>query len=116
MIYFFETHHNPNDSISQSLVKIYGINNSSSLKLCKKLGFSTNLKITHLTKENLYNLIKIIESSDIMINSDLKNYKIAAINNLINIKSYRGLRKLQKLPVRGQRTHTNSKTCKRVFH
>ena len=33
---------------------------------------------------------------------------------LINIKSYRGLRKLTGLPVRGQRTHTNSNTSKKI--
>lgn len=115
MIYFLETNHNLRNSIHQSLTKIYGINKSISLNLCKKLGFSNNLKVIHLTKNDIHNLIKIIENSDLMLNSDLVNYKNSINNTLVSIKSYRGLRKLQRLPIRGQRTHTNSKTCKRVF-
>ena len=115
MIYFFETNHNLNHSISQSLTNIYGISNSQSKKLCRKLGFSNNLKISHLTKENFYNLTKLIENSKLILNSDLKNYKNRINMNLVKIKSYRGIRKLQRLPVRGQRTHTNAKTCKKIY-
>ena len=67
-----------------------------------------------MTKDDFYNLTKLIENSNLLLNSDLRNYKNLMFNNLVKIKSYRGIRKLQKLPVRGQRTHTNSKTCKKI--
>ena len=58
-------------------------------------------------------LIKFIENSNININIDLKKLQISISKKLIQIKAYRGIRKLRKLPVRGQRTHTNAKTAKR---
>lgn len=100
-------------SIYYSLQKIYGLNNSQVKFIGRTLGYSLNLKLSQLTKEQLNQLIKFIENSSFVINADLKklNYKI--FKNLIDIKSYRGLRRLNNLPVRGQRTHTNAKTSKR---
>ena len=115
MTYLFETELSEKKYIYYSLQKIYGLNKSQTIFICKTLGYSVNLKIKLLTKEQLSNLIKFIEHSSFIINNDLKklNYKI--FQNLINIKSYRGLRRLNNLPVRGQRTHTNAKTVKKKF-
>ena len=44
---------------------------------------------------------------------DLKKQHSLLLRNLVEIKSYKGLRRLKGLPVRGQRTHTNCKTSKR---
>ena len=113
MIYLFETELSKSKSIYYSLQKIYGLNNSQVKFICKSLGYSVNLKIEQLLKEQLNQFVKFIESSSLILNNDLKklNYKI--FKNLISIKSYRGLRRLNNLPVRGQRTHTNAKTAKR---
>ena len=115
MIYFLETNLQKTKSVKYSLNQIFGINISLSKDLCKKLGFSTNLKISDLSEDQLKSITKLIEISNIKTNSDLKNYNRLLLNNLVNIKSYRGLRRLAKLPVRGQRTHTNAKTCKKIF-
>jgi small subunit ribosomal protein S13 len=48
------------------------------------------------------------------IASDLKKSKLLNSKKLISIKSYKGLRRNQGLPVRGQRTHTNAKTAKKI--
>lgn len=114
MVYIFETQLNKSKSVEFSLTKIYGINISSSKKLCKKIGFSKNFLLSELTEDQIKSLVKAIESSKILINSDLKNLNREIKNNLIQIKSYRGLRRLARLPVRGQRTHTNAKTCRKV--
>lgn len=110
MVYLFETELSEKKSIYYSLQKIYGLKNSQVKFICKTLGYSLNLKLSQLSKEQLNQLIKFIENSSFILNNDLRklNYKI--FKNLIEIKSYRGLRRLNNLPVRGQRTHTNAKT------
>lgn len=115
MIYFLETNLQKTKSVKYSLNQIFGINVSLSNNLCKKLGFSNNLKISDLSEDQLKSITKLIELSNLKINSDLKNYNRILLNNLISIKTYRGLRRLAKLPVRGQRTHTNAKTCKKIY-
>jgi small subunit ribosomal protein S13 len=102
MIYLFESELVENKSVLTSLTQIYGIGRGSSSFLCRNLGFSKNFKVKDLSKTQVTQLIKIIESSNILIAGDLKK-----------IKSYRGLRRYQGLPVRGQRTHTNAKTAKK---
>jgi hypothetical protein len=59
-------------------------------------------------------LIKIIESLDIILASDLKKEKLLIFKKLLSIKSYKGLRRNQGLPVRGQRTHTNAKNSSKI--
>lgn len=113
MIYLLETELLNNKSILYSLQKIYGIGKNNSFLICKKLGFSNNLKTSKLTSEQLSKLIKLIEKSNYVITSELKKVQSLCLKNLISIKSYRGLRRLKGLPVRGQRTHTNAKTAKR---
>lgn len=113
MIYLFESELVENKSIVTSLTQIYGIGRVSSSFLCRNLGFSKNFKVKDLSKKQVNKLIKIIESVNMSIASDLKKTKLLISKNLISIKSYRGLRRYQGLPVRGQRTHTNAKTAKK---
>ena len=113
MIYIFDTELKTTTIARISLTYILGINKSSSNILCKKLGFSQNLKIKNFTEEQVNSLTKLIIKSNIKVNSDLIKQNNDFFKKSISIKSYRGLRRLSKLPVRGQRTHNNSKTCKR---
>ena len=53
-------------------------------------------------------------SQNDLISSQLKKRVRSDIERLIKISSYRGFRHIQKLPVRGQRTSTNARTCCRV--
>jgi small subunit ribosomal protein S13 len=114
MIYLFESKIPDNKSVFFALTHVYGINKSISLLICKKSGFSKNFKIKNLSKEQINKLIKIIESLNINLVSDLKKTKLLSFKKLVSIKSYRGLRRNQGLPVRGQRTHTNAKTSSKV--
>lgn len=113
MIYLFESKLFENKSIFLSLRCIYGLAKSSSFLICKKLGFSRNFKIKNLSKEQINRLIKTIESLNIPLANELKKSKLLLHKTLISIKSYRGLRRNQGLPVRGQRTHTNAKTARK---
>ena len=115
MIYIFETDLILSKSVLFSLQKIYGIGYKQSLKICKLLGFSKNFKLSYLTDEQKKKLIKIIEISNLNITSELKKQKSFSLKQLVNLKTYKGIRRIKGLPVRGQRTHTNGKTAKRKF-
>ena len=113
MIYIFETEVENSKSINVSLKNIYGLNSYQIRLICKKLGFSSNLKISNLNNEQIIKLVKGIENSNLKLTNELKKAQIFNLKKLIDIKCYAGLRRIKGLPVRGQRTHTNSKTSKR---
>ena len=115
MIYIFETNLSANKPIFFALQKIYGIGRSQSLKICKLLGFSKNFKLTDLTGDQIKKLIKTIENLNLIITTELKKQKSFSLKQLVNLKTYKGIRRINGLPVRGQRTHTNGKTAKRKF-
>jgi ribosomal protein S13 len=50
-----------------------------------------------------------------LLGAELRNFNKTAVQRLINIASYRGRRHKYAYPVRGQRTHTNAKTQKRLY-
>lgn len=114
MIYLFESKLPETKSVYFGLRHIYGVGKSKSFFLCKMLGFAPNLKVKNLSSEQISQLIKLIESLNFSLANDLKRVKLLAKQRLIFIKSYRGLRKQKGYPVRGQRTHTNAKTAKRI--
>lgn len=115
MIYLFESELPENMSVVFALKRIYGIGKKNSFLICKKLGFSINLKIKNLSKYQITYILNLINSLNLVVAADLKNLKNLITKNLISIKSYRGLRKIQGLPVRGQRTHTNARTARKKF-
>jgi small subunit ribosomal protein S13 len=114
MVYLFEVKLSDEKAVVFALTQIYGINKPSSVKICKKLGFSSNLKIKDLSKEQTSKLLKVIESLNMELAGELKKIKLLTLKKLINIKSYKGFRRNQGLPIRGQRTHTNAKTSKKT--
>ena len=113
MVFLFESELPENKSVFFALTHIYGLGKYQSLIICKRLGFSKNFKIKNLSKEQFQKLSTIIESSNIRIVSELKKYQSLRKKTLLSIKSYKGLRLKQGLPVRGQRTHTNSRTARK---
>ena len=71
------------------------------------------MKLDHfknLTEDELFNIRKEIES--IKIEGDLRREVTLNIKRLQEIGSYRGMRHRRGLPVRGQKTKTNARTCK----
>lgn len=115
MVYLFESKVPEKKSVLFALTHIYGINKSTSSLLCKKVGFSKNVKIEELSNEQLNKILKTIELISLVLGSNLKKIKQLNRNNLISIKSYKGVRKTQGLPIRGQRTHTNAKSCRKFI-
>lgn len=113
MIYLFESDLPKNKSLVSALRNIHGLGRTQVFSLCKKLGFSKNLIVKDLSKEQISRLIKHIDSLDSLVAGDLVKTRLFIVKKLVSIKSYRGLRRYQGLPVRGQRTHTNAKTSQK---
>ena len=114
MLYLFETKLPENKSVFFALSSIYGIGQKTSILICKKLGFSLNLKVKDLTSKQSVEILKIIESSELILTNELKKLQTLSLKNLISIGSYRGIRKIRGFPVRGQRTHTNAKAARKI--
>lgn len=114
MTYILESKLPDNKSVYFALKYVYGIGKIKSVLICKKLGFSLNLKVKNLTSHKVNQILKLTESLNFVLANDLKKLKLLQKQQLVTIKSYRGLRRKKGLPVRGQRTHTNAKTARKI--
>ena len=95
------------------LTDIYGIGVKKALELCVHLKINRNLLFKDLHDSQLTRLQRYI-SQNYLTDSLLKKQKEQDIDLLIKNRSYRGKRHKMYYPVRGQRTHTNARTVKRV--
>ena len=113
MLYIFDKAITNSKSILYSLTILYGINQYQAKRICKNIGVNPKTTINQLKKNQLNRLVNYI-NKNIKIEQLLKKIKKDIIINLLNIKTNRGIRNSLGLPVRGQRTHTNAKTCKKL--
>ncbi|HPO68349.1 MAG TPA: 30S ribosomal protein S13 [Candidatus Pacearchaeota archaeon] len=100
-----------NKRIEISLTYIYGIGLSLSRKILLEAGIDFNKKAKDLTPEEINKIKEIIEEN-YKIEGDLRRETINNIKRLKNIGCKRGIRHIKGLPVRGQRTKTNSRTVR----
>ncbi len=96
-----------------SLIDVFGINKTSSKRICNYLGLNPLTKISDLGDQKIVKLGNYLKTN-FKTGRNLKNQTISIKKNLLELKSYRGLRNWYGLPVRGQRTSTNGKTKKRI--
>lgn len=115
MIYLFDSIIPEEKTVVIALTYIYGIKKTNSELFNKILGFSKNIKLKNLTNTQLNSLVVCIKSSKLLLGNNLKKFKSINNQKLVNIRSFRGLRKKQGLPIRGQRTHSNAKTSRKKF-
>jgi len=97
--------------ISVALTYVYGIGFSTSKKILNDLGIEENKKTKELTKTETNNLRNEVEKK-YKVEGELKHEIKMNIKRLKEIKSYRGIRHIKHLPVRGQRTKTNTRTVR----
>lgn len=103
----------PNDKrIEIGLTSIYGIGRSSSIKILKESKIDPNIRVNKLTEDELSKIRSVIESSNYVVEGDLRREINLAIKRLMDLGNYRGLRHRRHMPVRGQRTKTNARTRK----
>src|SRR6266496_1871934 len=93
------------------LTYIYGIGRSTSNKLLSDVGISPDTYVRDLTEDEVAKLRDAIDDG-LQVEGDLRRERSQDIKRLQDIGSYRGLRHRRGLPVRGQRTRTNSRTRK----
>ena len=103
----------PNEKrIEASLNYIYGIGPTTARKILEQAAVDPDLRTAALSEEQLVKIAQVIQSEGIAIEGDLRREKQAALKRLTTINCYRGQRHKRGLPVRGQRTRTNSRTRK----
>jgi small subunit ribosomal protein S13 len=94
-----------------SLTYIYGVGRKLSTEIIAKLGLDPNMKAHNLTEEDIARINATLQS-EYAVEGDLRRQVQNNIKRLISIHSYRGMRHRLGLPVRGQRTRSNSRTRK----
>ena len=97
-----------NKRVKVALTYIYGIGNKIADDLLRKSKIDPRIKVKDMTESEILNLRELIK--DIIIEGDLKRNIQQDIRRLTSIACYRGIRHKKKLPVHGQRTHTNART------
>jgi small subunit ribosomal protein S13 len=100
-----------NKRIEIALTYIYGIGRSLCLKILKQAKIDPGLKANKLSSEQL-NTLKDIVEKNYKIEGELRRERMMNIKRLKDIGSYRGVRHIKGLPVRGQRTKTNTRTVR----
>ncbi|MFA5773227.1 MAG: 30S ribosomal protein S13 [Candidatus Paceibacterota bacterium] len=99
-----------NKHLDVGLTCLYGIGISRARKILAQADIARNIKGDALTVEQENAIRKIIETMS--IEGGLKREVASNIKRLKDIKAYRGVRHMRRLPVRGQRTKTNSRTVR----
>lgn len=99
-----------NKRLEIALTTLYGIGRQRSLYILKKAKVDASLKSKDLTVDQENEIRKIVEG--FRIEGDLKREVAQNIKRLKDIKAYRGSRHARRLPARGQRTKTNSRTVR----
>jgi small subunit ribosomal protein S13 len=92
------------------LTAIYGIGIPSARRILDQVGINRGKKAKDLTLDEENSIRALVEK--IPIEGNLKREIAANVKRLKDIKSYRGIRHTKRLPVRGQRTKTNSRTVR----
>ncbi len=98
--------------IDISLTSIYGIGRKTAVDIVEKTGIDNKKKAKDLTAEEVNTIRKLLDTDNISVEGDLRREISLNIKRLVDLGNYRGLRHRRSLPVRGQRTKTNSRTRK----
>ena len=100
----------PDDKRAEvSLTRIFGIGPTKSKEIISDAGIDGNPRVKDLTEEELAKIREVIDKN-VVVEGDLRQEVNLNIRRLIDIGTYRGNRHRRNLPVRGQRTKTNSRT------
>ena len=100
-----------NKRIQIALTYIYGIGNPLAKKILTETKIDFNKKAQDLNQQEMSDLKEYIEKT-YKIEGDLRSQVMVNVKRLKDIGTWRGLRHIKKLPVRGQRTKTNTRTVR----
>ena len=91
-----------------ALTYIQGIGLKTSREIIQALKIDGNMRVRDIAEADVVKLRKLLENYT--LEGDLRRSVAQSLKRLREIGSYRGTRHRRKLPVRGQRTHTNART------
>ena len=94
-----------------ALTYIFGIGSKIANDLCDQASIDKTKRVNELNDDELNKIREIIDQKHV-VEGDLRRQISVDIKRLNDLGCYRGLRHRKKLPVRGQRTHTNARTRK----
>lgn len=100
-----------NKRIEYALPKIYGVGLSISRKVLADLSIDISKKTKDLTESETHKLRELIEKN-YKVEGDLRREIMGNIKHEKDLGTYRGSRHSRRLPVRGQKTKTNSRTVR----
>jgi len=100
-----------NKRVEISLTYIYGIGITTSNRILRELNINRDTKVKNLSESDINKLRQKIEK-DLKVEGELRRERTANIKRLKETRTYRGMRHIKGLPVRGQRTKTNSRTIR----
>jgi small subunit ribosomal protein S13 len=113
-IKFLNSYYASNKRFVDCMRKVFGINYYMALQVSKMCGFSLNYKISFIPAYYL-NYISDFFISYFLVERGLKKFRNNIFLERKENGSIAGFRLFKGLPVNGQRTHTNSKTVRRMF-
>ena len=93
------------------LTYIFGIGRVSSNRILAQAGVNPDTRVRDLTDEDVKKISAVIDETQ-TVEGDLRRQIAMDIKRLQEIGCYRGVRHRKSLPVRGQKTKTNARTCK----
>lgn len=98
--------------IDIALRYIYGIGPVNAKEILERANIEGSIRAKDLTEAQMSQIVHVIQEGKYVIEGDLRRELGLNLKRLQAIKCYRGIRHLKGLPVRGQRTQTNSRTRK----
>ena len=113
MLFLFNKTINTNKKIKYVLTNIYGLNQSKIIYICYKFGINPDTILNKLSKKKINYLTSFIKKK-LIIEKELKHHLKKNMEKKRSIKTCRSLRLFSKLPVNGQRTHSNAKTIRKI--
>ena len=100
-----------NKKVLVALTYIYGIGPKIAGDICAEASIDLSKRVNALNDDQVNKIREIIDQKH-SVEGDLRRTVSINIKRLTDLGCYRGLRHRKKLPVRGQRTHTNARTRK----
>ena len=100
-----------NKKVHIALRYLYGIGPTRALEICNGTGIDPEKRVKELTEDEISKISTFIQQN-YKVEGELRTEVMRNIKRLIDIGCYRGLRHKLGLPVRGQRTRSNSRTRK----
>jgi len=100
-----------NKRVEIALTYIFGIGRTKARQIREQAGLAPERRVNELTDAEVIQIREIIDG-DFVVEGDLRREVSMNIKRLMDLGCYRGLRHRRRLPVRGQRTHTNARTRK----